>query len=179
MTPNVTLVVLAAVFYAAGIFLLLERSLTRVLLGVLVLGNATNLLLLSSGGPAGPAPFVGVDVAEMSDPLAQAMILTAIVITLGLAAFVLALIYRSWQLAQQSKAEGIDEGDDEVSDDAEDRRIAQLAAEDEAGTDGEDSDLGGLLAAVEADQETQEQHVAEHGSESVPTPMRDAKRWSP
>ncbi len=179
MTPNVTLVVLAAVFYAAGIFLLLERSLTRVLLGVLVLGNATNLLLLSSGGAAGLAPFVGVDVAAMSDPLAQAMILTAIVITLGLAAFMLALIYRSWQLAQQSKAEGIDEGDDEVSDDAEDRRIALLAADDEAGTEGDDSDLGGLLDPGQADLETHEQHRAEHGSGSSEVAAPDAERGSP
>lgn len=179
MTPNVTLVVLAAVFYAAGIFLLLERSLTRVLLGVLVLGNATNLLLLSAGGPAGPAPFVGVDAAAMSDPLAQAMILTAIVITLGLAAFVLALIYRSWQLAQQSKAEGVDEGDDEVSDDEEDRRIASLAAEDEAGADGDDGDLGGLLDTEESELEAQEQLLAEHGSDPRRTGTQDAERWSP
>ena len=37
----------------------LERSLTRVLLGILLLGNATNVLLLSAGGPAGEAPIVG------------------------------------------------------------------------------------------------------------------------
>jgi len=54
----------------------------------------------------------------MSDPLVQAMILTAIVITLGLTAFVLAMAYRSWQL----------HGHDEVQDDVEDRRIARLAA---------------------------------------------------
>ena len=51
----------------------------------------------------------------MSDPLPQAMILTAIVITLGMAAFLLTLAYRSWQLL----------GHDEVQDDVEDRRIMQ------------------------------------------------------
>ncbi len=50
----------------------------------------------------------------MADPLPQAMILTAIVITLGVTAFLLAMAYRSWQL----------QGNDEVQDDAEDRRIA-------------------------------------------------------
>ena len=106
MSPNLALLGLVAVLYATGVFLLLERSLTRVLLGVLVMGNATNVLILSSGGPAGGPPIVGVTaVDDMSDPLPQAMILTAIVITLGVAAFGLALIYRSWVLDQNEDLE--------------------------------------------------------------------------
>ncbi len=57
----------------------------------------------------------------MSDPLPQAMVLTAIVITLGMVAFVLALAYRSWQI----------DGHDEVQDDVEDRRIVRRAELDE------------------------------------------------
>ncbi len=53
MTPTVVLPVLIGGLYAAGVYLLLDRSLTRVLVGFLLLGNATNLLLLSAGGPAG------------------------------------------------------------------------------------------------------------------------------
>ena len=53
MTPTVVLPVIIGGLYAAGVYLLLDRSLTRVLLGFLLLGNATNLLLLSAGGPAG------------------------------------------------------------------------------------------------------------------------------
>jgi multicomponent Na+:H+ antiporter subunit C len=115
VSPSLVHLGLVAVLYAAGVFLLLERSLTRVLLGVLMLGNATNLLLLASGGPAGGPPLVGRTAPEdMADPLPQAMVLTAIVITMGVAAFVLALIHRSWVL----------DADDEVNDDPEDLRIA-------------------------------------------------------
>src|SRR5919206_3872848 len=98
MTPTIVLPVMIGGLYAAGVYLLLDRSLTRVLLGVLLLGNATNLLLLSSGGPAGLAPILGyAEAEEMGDPLPQALILTAIVITFGVSAFVLAMIHRSWR----------------------------------------------------------------------------------
>jgi multicomponent Na+:H+ antiporter subunit C len=115
MTPTVVLPVIIGGLYAAGVYLLLDRSLTRVLVGFLLLGNATNLLLLSSAGPGGLPPILGVAEAdEMSDPLPQALILTAIVITFGVAAFVLAMIHRSWALAR-NEAVGTDE---------EDRRVA-------------------------------------------------------
>jgi multisubunit Na+/H+ antiporter MnhC subunit len=126
-----------AALYATGVYLLLERSLTRVLLGVIMLGNATNVLLLSTGGPRGGPPLVGrTPPGEMSDPLPQAMILTAIVITLGVAAFVLALIHRSWAL----------DDEEEVNDDAEDLRVAaehrRLDAETSVGADEERYDSG-------------------------------------
>jgi multicomponent Na+:H+ antiporter subunit C len=115
MTPTIVLPVIIGGLYAAGVYLLLDRSLTRVLVGFLLLGNATNLLLLSSGGPAGLAPILGyAEPEEMSDPLPQALILTAIVITFGVTAFILAMIHRSWALAR-NEAVGTDE---------EDRRVA-------------------------------------------------------
>jgi multicomponent Na+:H+ antiporter subunit C len=77
-----------------------------VLIGFLLLGNAANLLLLIVMGRPGVAPFFGAaDPAEMSDPLPQALTLTAIVITFAVSAFLLALIYRSWQLGQQDTVE--------------------------------------------------------------------------
>jgi multicomponent Na+:H+ antiporter subunit C len=116
VTPNITLLIIIGALYAAGVYMVLERSLTRVLLGLLLMGNATNVLLLASGGAAGNAPIYGASsIDDMSDPLAQAMILTAIVITLGMAAFMLALIHRRWQ---------IDQEDDDVDDDTEDRLVA-------------------------------------------------------
>ncbi|RBY96179.1 Na(+)/H(+) antiporter subunit C [Blastococcus sp. TF02-8] len=121
MTPTIVFPVLIGGLYAAGIYLLLDRSLTRVLLGFLLLGNATNLLLLSTGGPGGMAPILGYSEPEdMSDPLPQALILTAIVITFGVAAFVLAMIHRSWRLARNEA----------VSTDEEDRRVAARSATD-------------------------------------------------
>ncbi|MFG1613215.1 Na(+)/H(+) antiporter subunit C [Nonomuraea wenchangensis] len=120
MTPNLTYVVTVGVLFAAGVTLLLERSLTRILLGVILLGNGVNLLILT-GGNAGAAPIAGLAGQErMSDPLPQAMILTAIVITLGMTAFLLAMASRTWLLT----------GHDEVQDDVEDRRIVRLAEQD-------------------------------------------------
>ncbi|WP_229073610.1 Na(+)/H(+) antiporter subunit C [Actinoplanes sp. DH11] len=126
MTPNLVYVVVIGVLFAAGVSMLLERSLTRVLMGMILLGNGVNLLILL-GSRAGAPPIVGgAPQAEMADPLPQIMILTAIVITLGMTAFLLALAYRSWAMS----------GHDEVQDDMEDRRIMLLAERDEgSGTD--------------------------------------------
>jgi multicomponent Na+:H+ antiporter subunit C len=121
MTPTIVLPLMIGGLYAAGVYLLLDRSLTRVLLGFLLLGNATNLLMLSSGGPAGLAPILGYsDAEEINDPLPQALILTAIVITFGVAAFVLAMIHRSWRLVREEV----------VGTDEEDRRVAARRATD-------------------------------------------------
>jgi multicomponent Na+:H+ antiporter subunit C len=117
--PNLVLVVLIGVLFGAGIYLLLERSLTRILIGITLLGNGANLLLLVAGGAAGGPPLIGSGPEEeMADPLPQAFVLTAIVITLGMSAFLLAMAYRAWQLG----------GHDEVQDDDEDRRLARRAA---------------------------------------------------
>lgn len=121
MSPNLTLVVVAAVLIGTGSYLLLERSLTRVLVGVLLAGNGVNILFLVASGRSGRAPIYGLNPAEeISDPLPQAMVLTAIVITLAVATFLLTLAYRSFQL----------EGHDEVRDDVEDAHIRTLAESD-------------------------------------------------
>ncbi|WP_312171673.1 Na(+)/H(+) antiporter subunit C [Microbacterium sp.] len=109
MDISLTLIVIMAVLFACGVYAMLERSLTRVLIGFLLLGNATNLLLLIVMGVPGSAPFYGAE-GEISDPLPQALTLTAIVITFAVSAFLLALIYRSWQLGQADTVED-DEAD--------------------------------------------------------------------
>ena len=123
MTGSLTLVLLMAVLFGAGISIMLERSLTRVLIGFLLVGNAVNILIYLMSGAPGLAPLLneGVDPGEISDPLPQAFILTAIVINLGITAFMLALIYRSWWLAQMGE-----KGDlvDDVADDLEDAEEA-------------------------------------------------------
>ena len=125
MTGNLTLALLIGVLYTVGTYLLLQRTLTRIVIGLGLLGHGANLLLLQAGGPSGSVPFVkskpGVVGAEggVADPLPQAMVLTAIVITFGVSAFLLALAYRSWVL----------NGEDEVQDDVEDRRVARLSHE--------------------------------------------------
>jgi multicomponent Na+:H+ antiporter subunit C len=123
MTVNLSLVLAAAAMIGCGVYLILERSLTRVLVGLIMLGNGVNVMFLVASGPAGRAPIVdGADPSRMSDPLPQALVLTAIVISLGTSAFVLAMAYRSWQLT----------GHDDVQDDVEDRAIRRLAATDQA-----------------------------------------------
>lgn len=113
MTMPLVLVAVMVVMYACGLYLLLDRSLTRVLLGFLLAGNATNLLIFLMSGSFGSSPIVGEEVPEnMSDPLPQAFILTAIVITFGVSAFLLALIYRSWRLAREDEDTVQDDTDD-------------------------------------------------------------------
>jgi multicomponent Na+:H+ antiporter subunit C len=122
VSVSLSLILAAAGMIGCGVYLLLERSLTRVLVGLVMLGNGVNLLFLLSGGRPGRAPIVGSDPSPMSDPLPQALVLTAIVISLGTTAFVLAMAYRSWQLTDH----------DDVQDDVEDAAIRRLAAADEA-----------------------------------------------
>lgn len=135
MNVTIALIAAAAVLFGCGTALLLSRPLTRILLGAVLLGNGANLLVLATGGRSGKPPLLypGVDPAAMADPLPQAMALTAIVITLALTAFLLAMAYRSWQLS----------GSDDVQDDVDDIRIT-LRAEHE-GTRAE------LRAALRAD----------------------------
>lgn len=112
MMPLV-LVAVMVVLYAGGVYLLLDRSLTRVLLGFLMVGNATNLLLFLTSGKFGVAPIYGTaEPEDMSDPLPQAFILTSIVITFGVSAFMLALIYRSWRLAKEDEDAVLDDDHD-------------------------------------------------------------------
>lgn len=80
--------------FAAGIYLILRRNVIRSAMGLMVLANALNLFLLSSGAYIGEraAYMTGIG-GRYSDALPQALILTAIVISLGGTAFVLALLY--------------------------------------------------------------------------------------
>lgn len=123
ITINVTMALLLAGLYSVGFYLLMQRSLMRVVLGIVILGHGANLLLQTAGGPPGAPAFVGFgDPKDMVDPLPQAMALTAIVITFALTTFLLALAYRSWLLI----------GHDEVQDDLYDRRLGELDETSEA-----------------------------------------------
>ncbi|NYI04310.1 Na(+)/H(+) antiporter subunit C [Allostreptomyces psammosilenae] len=119
MSVNLSLTVAAVVLLTSGAYLLMQRTLTRALLGVTLAGHAANVMLLVAGGPAGDAPVATGGATEgYSDPLPQALVLTALVITLGITAFLLAMAYRNWRLTAE----------DEVPDDPEDRRIAARTA---------------------------------------------------
>lgn len=80
---------------AAGAYLVLQRGLLRVVLGFVLLGHAVTVLLVIAGGTARRGvPIIG-EAGPAADPLPQAFALTAIVITFGITAFLLALAYRS------------------------------------------------------------------------------------
>lgn len=118
MTTYLIPLILIGGLTSAGVYLLLERNLTRMLLGLLLVGNAVNLLILTAGGRGGNPPIRGRTSngsPTTADPLAQGMILTAIVISMGIAAFVLALAYRAYRLTTV----------EEVSNDPEDTRVSQ------------------------------------------------------
>jgi len=120
---SVLLAFAAAFLFASGTFLLMQRRLSRILIGVGLVGHGSNILLLTSGGGRGIAPVIGTaDPSEFADPLPQALALTSIVITFGVTAFLLALGYRSWRITH----------DDVVEDDIEDRFIARREQVDRA-----------------------------------------------
>ena len=120
MTVDLALLLAMGVMFAGGIYLVLERSLTRILLGIVLINNGAIMLLFLSSGGTGLAPlFVrGRDPHEYADTLPQALILTAIVIGFAVIAFLTAMIYRSWLLIRE----------DEVEVDAEDVKIARMSA---------------------------------------------------
>ena len=111
---------LIAVLFAVGAYLLMERSLARVALGVGVIGNGVNVLIIASGRDSGEAPIIGRE-GVLTDPLPQALVLTAIVIGFALLTFLMTLAWRNWTIT----------GNDEVEDDVEDlvvaRRVEQTA----------------------------------------------------
>ncbi|AIL97545.1 Na(+)/H(+) antiporter subunit C [Corynebacterium ureicelerivorans] len=117
MEANLFLLIGAGVLIACGVYLMLDTSMTRMIMGVTLIGNGANLLLLQSGGPAGSPPIIGRGseaAADGADPLAQAMILTAIVISMSMVGFMLALAYRQYRYRT----------DDVVERDEEDRAVA-------------------------------------------------------
>lgn len=135
---SVLLAAAAAALFGIGTYLLLQRALTRIIIGIGLLGHGANLLIVTSGR-RGLAPLVGQgDPARQADPVPQALALTAIVIGFGVTALLLALAYRSWLLTAE----------DEVADDLEDRAVAR-----EGHRDQELDDELELQAAVESGME--------------------------
>lgn len=166
MSPNLTLCILAGVLFGAGVTLLLARSLVRALFGVLLMGNGVNVVFLIASGPSGRAPIVSKDnyppigPQGISDPLPQAMVLTAIVITLAVSAFTLALAHRSWQLRST----------DEVADDVEGVRAHERAvANDMSDSDfvpGDPALHDDVSPETEADDEQGQVHDAHEDAEA-------------
>ena len=111
---SVLLACTAAALFGLGTYLVLQRKLSRIIIGLGLLSHGGNILLIGSGR-RGVEAFVGLaDDGPVADPLTHALALTAIVITFGVTALLLALAFRSWQLTH----------DDEVENDAADVLVA-------------------------------------------------------
>jgi multicomponent Na+:H+ antiporter subunit C len=118
-----SLVVLIGVLFSVGTYLIMQRSLTRIVLGVGILANGVNVLILATSARQGTPPIVGNTEGPFTDPLPQALVLTAIVIGFALTAFLVAMAWRSWTI----------DGNDLVEDDIEDRLIISRAESDHHG----------------------------------------------
>ena len=105
------LAITIGILYAASFYLILRRSIVRVILGIALLSQAVNLLIFVAGGlREGASAFIAQDAEALAatsvDPLPQALVLTAIVISFGVLAFTLAMVHRADQ------ATGTDDVDD-------------------------------------------------------------------
>lgn len=152
MIIDLSLILVMGVLYAVGVYLVLARTLTRVLLGLMLISNATNLLIVHAGGPALLPTFYEKDIPadQYTDPLPQALTLTAIVIGAAMVAFVLGMIYRGWVLARA----------DEIQDDDEDLRVASsdhFDTEEDTPIDDDESEFEG----DEESRKLQEDKIAE------------------
>lgn len=86
------------VLFTCGTYLILTKSLLRIILGTALLSHGAHLLLLTMGGlKRGAPPLLGLGADSYTDPLPQALILTAIVISFGVTALFFVLAYRAYK----------------------------------------------------------------------------------
>jgi len=107
---QVLIAIIIGGIFACAIYMILRRSIVKLIMGLALLGHAANLLIFSAGGlsrarPALVAPGETAPLAPHADPLPQALILTAIVISFGVIAFMMVLVSRA------SEAVGNDDTD--------------------------------------------------------------------
>lgn len=112
------LVFLIGVLYSAGVYLILRRSMVRLLLGIMLLGNGTNLLIFLLGNiTRGKPPIIAADFKVFqdvyADPIPQALILTAIVISFGLTSFAIVLLKRVYALTSSDDLDDLNTPEEE------------------------------------------------------------------
>lgn len=90
---NLITALVIGTLFAAGIYQILRRNVIRAAIGLALISNAINLYLFSMGAYNGLAAAYTTATEQISDPLPQALVLTAIVISAGGFAFVLGLLY--------------------------------------------------------------------------------------
>jgi multicomponent Na+:H+ antiporter subunit C len=111
------LAVVVGGLYAAGFYLLMRRSIVKLILGLALLGHAANLLIFTVGRVTRETPPIvppGAEVLErpFADPVPQALILTAIVIGFGVQAFALVLLRQAYQATGSEDIDAMSTTDD-------------------------------------------------------------------
>jgi multicomponent Na+:H+ antiporter subunit C len=98
--------ILIGALYGAGAHMILRRNVVKLIIGLALLGHGSNLLILTAGGLSrGRSPILeesAATLADTADPLPQALILTAIVISFGVLAFTIVLVHRASEMADVS-----------------------------------------------------------------------------
>lgn len=90
--------ILIGLLFACAVYLMLSKSLLRIIIGTGLLSHGAHLMLLTMAGlKRGTVPLLGENALFYTDPVPQALILTAIVISFGVTAFFLVLAYRAYQ----------------------------------------------------------------------------------
>ncbi|MFM9107841.1 MAG: sodium:proton antiporter [Chloroflexota bacterium] len=128
--------VIVAILFGAGCFLLMKRDLLRVVAGTVLISNALNLFIILAGLTRGSAVILPFPDGPLADPLVQAMVLTAIVITFGVAALLLSLVYRVYSSHLSLDLDDLAAAEEREA--ADDDRPDPRADEDELWTSGED-----------------------------------------
>ena len=98
---EILLPIITGVLYTAGLLLILHRSFMKMILGIVVMGHATNLFLFIISGIFREPPLLEkgqTDISGMADPVPQALILTAIVIGFGIQTFAIVLLKRAYKV---------------------------------------------------------------------------------
>jgi len=89
--------IISGVLFTVGTYLILNKNLLRIILGLTLFTHGTHLMLMAINGlKKGAAPLLGENAASYTDPIPQALILTSIVISFALTAFLLVLGYRTY-----------------------------------------------------------------------------------
>ncbi len=86
------------VLFMVGTYLILTKSILRVIVGLILLSHGAHLLILTMAGlQRGAPPLLSLEATTFTDPLPQALVLTAIVISFGVTSFLLVLAYRTYK----------------------------------------------------------------------------------
>lgn len=113
------LIVLIGLLYSSGIYMMFRRSMVKLLIGLILLGNGVNILIFLMGDIAkGKPPLISenesVFTGAYADPVPQSLILTAIVISFGLQAFAIILLKRVYNLTGSDDLDSLNTYDEDI-----------------------------------------------------------------